>query len=40
MADSLIPKYFAKASILVTFCKDMGWVLTGFMPDFMAPGEL
>lgn len=36
-ADSLIPNYFAKTSVLVTF---MRWVLTGFMPDFMAPSQL
>lgn len=29
-----------KHHFLLTFYKDMGWVLTGFMPDFMAPGEL
>lgn len=29
-----------KHHFLVTFYKDMGWILTGFMPDFLAPGEL
>lgn len=29
-----------KHHFFVTFHKDVGWVLTGFMPDFMAPGEL